>query len=80
MFRLAGSSWQLAARIWSLVAPAPARAGREPVGLHGDSDGAPATFKFYRYRRGHRFGPHVDTAHKGPGGAGEEGRRGWGSS
>lgn len=63
---------QLAARIWSRLLPhVPQLDGREPVGLHGDSDGAPATFKFYRYRRGHRFGPHVDTAHKGPG-AGEE--------
>jgi hypothetical protein len=63
---------QLAARIWSRLLPhLPQLDGREPAGLHGDSDGAAATFKFYRYRRGHRFGPHVDIAHKGAG-PGEE--------
>jgi len=56
----------LVARLWSRLLPhLPPVDGREPVGLQGDSDGAAAQLKFYRYRRGHRFGAHVDTSHRG---------------
>lgn len=57
---------QLAERLWSRLLPhLPCLEGREPVGLQGDRDATPSQLKFYRYRRGHRFGPHVDTSHKG---------------
>ena len=56
----------LAAILWLRLLPhLPPLNGREPVGLNGDSDGAAAQFKFYQYRKGHRFGAHVDTSHRG---------------
>ena len=64
----------LAARLWRRLLPLlPPLDGRSPVGLHGDVHGAggASLLKFYRYRRGHSFGLHVDTSHKG-GGPGEE--------